>query len=381
MKLRATLGQMSSLFADPTQGSRLPDVGVDIHKLKEAIERNDKTYLLDVGELLRARVGMHSREAQAERNVKQAQSNNHKDKEDSDKAGTAGGKGSSSTMINMVEYTDNTKSSDQEPIFGSLTAKAERELLEKIRQSGDTLENGGLGLLSTPGSPRKDSASTANGSHTDAAAGTANASGLPAHAPTGGLFSVFGHTNAGDAPARDGNTSNQPPPVTQTGTGSSTGTPVDFNEYLHADLLSTSNSHSNLLGGLDFNQFLFPNGPSPPGFQLPDFTNLGSSMSSYNNLATGYPASNQFSHNQAASFLQPHLQHGAPSPAFGMSSSSNTPLPPKQLPTDGQITSNGISSFGTVPSVSSAGQGTLQLSALKEASKTLHKQAKQLIKL
>lgn len=370
MKLRATLGQISSLFADPTQGSRLPDIGIDIHKLKEAVERNDKTYLLDLGESLRERVGMHSREAQAERAVKDIQGG----------AGdSAAGKGPS-PMINMVESAQKTDvTSHSEPIFGELTARAEKELLEKIRISGQSLEQGGLGMLTTPRSPVKGSDPALEGSK-EGSSGNDDGTGQPATTKIEELFRVFEHTTKMDQVAGISSSAQraQPAQTSQAAPGSSTGTPVDFNEYLHSDLLN-NNSNNDILGGIDFNQFLFPNGPSPPGFQMPDFTNLGMGMSSYNSMPAPYN-SNNFSNNHTASFLQPQLQHTAPSPGFAIPSSATTPLP-KQSPTDGQINANGLSSFGSISSMSPAGYGSVQLSALKETSKTLHKQAKQLIKL
>lgn len=366
LKLRSTLGAISTLFQDPTQGSRLPDVGIDVHKLKEAVERNDKSFLLDLGEKLRDRIGMHSREAQATSLVKEAQ----------EKSSEATNR--TSSMVNMVEVQNGSNEgksgSEDGPIFGKLTARAEAELLEKLRISGESLESGGLGLLTAPHSPLKAGNSNSHTSNSDA-----SAQQVPTQFDE--LFRVIDHTTKMNKVATTEGTYTEhsaKPSLGHTAPqGSSTGTPVDFSEYLHANLLNHS-SHDDL-ANMDFNQFLFPSGPSPPGFQMPDFTNLGMRMPSYDPPTSSYPT-NSFIPN-VNNFLQPPLHQTAPSPAFGTApSASSTFL--KDSPNDGFTHSTGLSNFASMSSVSPAGgASTSQIASLKETSRTLHKQAKQLIEL
>lgn len=369
MKLRATLGAVSSLFVDPTQGSRLPDVGIDIHALKEAVERNDKSYLLDLGEMLRDRVGMHSREAHAVKVVNQSQKT-------STNAFTQ-----PTPMLNMVDLQarkpNEENSPGEAPIFGRLTARAENELLEKIRLSGESFDSGGLGMLSTPGSPPKMADKNLQ-NQTNESKATADRSELPKPAPLEELTRAFQRTSKMDTVA-ESSPVNRPanPSLSHEGQGSSTGTPVDFNQYLHTHLLNSGGGYDEL-ASMDINQFLFPNGPSPPGFQMPDFTSLGMNMPSYNLSNTAPYPTNTFNA-IPGSFLHPTLQNTAPSPALGLPSGPSSFL--KDSPSEGYAHPAGLSTFTSLSSASPAGTSSSQLQALKDTSKSLHKQARQLIKL
>jgi hypothetical protein len=155
MKLRSTLGALSTLFADPTQGSRLPEVGIDIHRLKEAVERNDKNYLLEVGEVLRDKIGMHTREAHATKNVNQA-----RDKQSDEVVVKAPTPNPALNERIAAKASGIDREAVEAPIFGNLTARAENELFDKIRLSGQNFESGGLGMLTTSGSPPKGAGQT-----------------------------------------------------------------------------------------------------------------------------------------------------------------------------------------------------------------------------
>lgn len=366
MKLRSTLGALSTLFADPTQGSRLPEVGIDIHRLKEAVERNDKNYLLEVGEVLRDKIGMHTREAHATKNVNQA-----RDKQSDEVVVKAPTPNPALNERIAAKASGIDREAVEAPIFGNLTARAENELFDKIRLSGQNFESGGLGMLTTSGSPPKGAGQTLQAHPTDTGHGP-EASASKHQTQMEELFQTFEATNK-----RDEGGSYSADPSNHGAQGSSTGTPVDFNEYLHSNILNSGGSGD--LNNMDFNQFLFPSGPSPPSFQMPDFTNLGMHLSPYNSTHANaqYPT-NTFN-TTPSSFLQPHLQHTAPSPAFGLPSGASSFL--KESPSEGNTHSTGLSNFTPLSSVDPPGTSSNQLNSLKATSKTLHKQAKQLIKL
>jgi hypothetical protein len=395
MRLRSTLGALSSLFSDPTQGSRLPDIGVNITELKTAVERNDKYYLLDLGEKLRERVGMYGREAQTQQLLK----------EQSNAVDVPSSASAPNTEHSGPE--DHSKKDDPifDPIFGSLTAKAETHLLEKMRQSGHSFESGGLGMLFAQKSPGKDDgshganaeSSTAQSRERDEHVAAVNASGAGRTSEIAELWHVIEQSNRTDMSGTSGlsggtsHEHNRPTAVSHannaaTNSTSNTSTPIDFNEYLHASLLGGLGSLDDQgSAGTNLNQFTFPNGPSPPGFQMPDFANLGNTInfqSSYNSNAPPAPYQSHGFGSSINSFLQPPLLHTVPSPAFGIPTSSSSGLdasPHDRL--QASISDAAVPNlYSTTPAMSPA-IPSLQLAALKQTSKTLHKQAKQLIKL
>lgn len=413
MKLRSTLGALSSLFADPTQGSRLPDIGVDIHGLKAAVERNDKSYLLDLGELLRERVGMHKQGHQAEKGMQKQEQGSSVDspsnqpevsrlREPNSKRApynafeaepvvfgelTEQGEkmaqqrqdkssGSTSRQLEAPNLWEPSSKKDalemEAPIFGSLTAKAEKELLEKIRISGETFESGGLGMLNGPRSPLKGN---------DNKADEISSMQQEPMSSMEELYRVFQQTTKMEevAPAQ---TSANTYSHQATGQGSSTGTPVDYNEYLKSSVLNGGNDD---IMNMDFNQFLFPSGPSPPGFQMPDFTNLGlPSIPAYGSHNAPYTSANAYAAATPSTLLQPpHSYSASSTPAFGLpSSASPSAFPSKISETDNAVnTTAQPTSVVSAISASLGGATSKSYADLREASKTLHKQAKQLIKL
>lgn len=362
MKLRATLGQISTLFADPTQGSRLPDIGVDIHKLKEAVERNDKLYLLDLGDLLRERVGKRTKESQA---AKQTAESSEKSKEDGRIVPKAAG-----------DHQTSQDPSKHEPIFGSLTARAEKELLDKMQETGQSFETG-LGTLTAPHSPLKAS-NAAQPQARNGDTGDIDASGQSKTTQIEELFRIFQHTTQMEQAAGSSASAEQPRAGSShsaQGNNSSTGTPNDFSEYLQTNLSQSNHDNS---GALDFNHFLFANGPSPPGFQMPDFSSFGLNMPQFSSTATPYPTSNI--NDTANAFLHPQIPSLAPSPAFGLAAGDIGSFF-KDAPLSGNAASTTLSNLTPTPAISPAVLPSAPTASLKETSKTLHKQATQLIKL